>query len=232
MLWRRSTGEARLQWGCYLLLFAAALAGGLLVWRSMAFAGALGAVPLGWLLSRLLQRLREWRGRISRPAGIALATLAAALAGAVPLLTPAATAHRSASGETPSVRRSSCELRRYAPRLDRMAPATIFAPLDIGPSLIERSHHATVATGHHRAQAAMRDVITAFMADELRARAIVASHGATLIVVCADLAEPQIYAADAPGGLMAQILAGKPPAWLEPVDIGAPPAFKVWRVRS
>jgi hypothetical protein len=78
----------------------------------------------------------------------------------------------------------------------------------------------------------MRDVITAFMADERQARAIIARHGATLMVVCTDLAEPQIYAADAPHGLMAQILAGKPPEWLEPVDIGAPRTLKVWRVRS
>jgi O-antigen ligase len=133
-LWRGATGEARTQWASYLLLFAAACAGGLLVWRSMAFAGALAAVPLGWLVCQLLESLRAWRERVTkRTAGVALAALVLALAGATPLLTPAATAQRSASGATPSVRKSSCELRRHAPSLDRMAPATIFAPLDIGP---------------------------------------------------------------------------------------------------
>lgn len=230
MLWRGSVGEARREWGSYLLLFAAACATGVLVWRSMAFAGALAAVPLGWLIVQLLQRLRE-RGAALAGGG-AVAAAALALAVATPLLVPEARAQKAAPDESPAVRQSTCELRRNAARLDRMAPATLFAPLDIGPSLIERSHHATVATGHHRAQAAMRDVITAFMADEATARAIIARHGASVMVICTDLAEPHIYAADAPDGLMARILSGQAPGWLEPVDIGAPPTLKVWRVRS
>jgi len=148
------------------------------------------------------------------------------------VLAPAARAQRTSGEAPPAVRLSSCDLRESAPALNRFAPATLFAPLDIGPSLIERSHHSTVATGHHRARAAMRDVITAFMADEAEARAIVARHGATLLVVCTDLAEPHNYAADAPHGLMARILRGEAPDWLEPVDIGAPPTLKVWRVRG
>ena len=63
-------------------------------------------------------------------------------------------------------------------------------------------------------------------------RPIAARHGATLMVICTDLAEPHIYAADAPDGLMAQILRGEAPDWLEPVEIGAPPALRVWRIRS
>lgn len=229
MLWRQSAGEAREQWGGYALLFAAACATGLLVWRSTAFAGALAAVPLGWLIVRALAWLRA---RSSPGAGLAAAAAALALAGTAPVLAPAARAQRTSGEAPPAVRLSSCDLRESAPALNRFAPATLFAPLDIGPSLIERSHHSTVATGHHRARAAMRDVITAFMADEAEARAIVARHGATLLVVCTDLAEPHNYAADAPHGLMARILRGEAPDWLEPVDIGAPPTLKVWRVRG
>ena len=230
MLWRGADGEARRQWGSYLLLFAAACATGVLVWRSMAFAGALAAVPLGWLIVQLLERLRERGASLAGAAPVAAAALA--LVGTGVLLAPAVKAQKTSPGESRAVRMSSCELRRHASRLDRIAPATLFAPLDIGPSLIERSHHATVATGHHRAQAAMRDVITAFMADEATARAIVARHGASVMVICTDLAEPHIYAADAPDGLMARILSGRAPDWLEPVDIGAPPTLKVWRIRS
>jgi len=229
MLWGGATGEARRQWTAYAWLFAASFAAGLLVWRSMAFAGALAAVPLGWLIVRLLERLRERTA--ARTAGAALAAAVLAVAAALPGLVPAAKAQK-AEPEIRPVRQSSCELRRHVPRLDRIAPTTIFAPLDIGPALLERSRHATVATSHHRAQAAMRDVITAFMADQASARTIAARHGATLMVICTDLAEPHIYAADAPDGLMAQILRGEAPDWLEPVEIGAPPALRVWRIRS
>jgi hypothetical protein len=233
LLYRQSEGETRRLWGEYALLFAAACVSGLLVWRSIAFAGALAAVPLGWLIVRVLDGLRAWRERPRpRAGGLALATLAVTACGAFWLASPAIARKPAATGAAPAVRASSCELRDHVGRLDRFAPATIFAPLDIGPSLIERTHHATVATGHHRAQAAMRDVITGFMADDAHARAIMARHGASLVVVCTDLAEPALYAADGSDGLMAHLLAGRAPAWLEPVDIGAPPALKVWRVRG
>jgi len=232
-LYRTTEGAEQRWWRDYLLLFATAVLAGLLVWRSMAFAGALAAVPLGWLLSRLLSALRAWRQRadVCYAAGV----LALVVMGSAAILwLPNGRAQASVSapaGLSSAVRESRCELRRNAPLLDRFEPATIFAPLDIGPSLIERSHHAVVATGHHRAQAAMHDVVAAFMSDEDDARKTITAHGASLVVVCADLVEPAIYAADAPKGLIADLLAGDTPAWLEPVDIGAPPALKVWRVR-
>src|SRR6185503_9991370 len=107
---------------------------------SIAFAGALAAVPLGWLIARTLERLREWRER-PRPKAqdAALAGLALILAGAGALwLAPPASAGKLAN-HAPAVRSSSCALRAHVTRLDRFAPATIFAPLDIGPSLIERT---------------------------------------------------------------------------------------------
>jgi hypothetical protein len=232
-LWRGAGAEARRAWGEYLLLFAAAVGAGLLVWRSIAFAGAMAAVPLGWLIARLLVRLRERPARTQAPRrGMALALVALVLVGGAALLAPGALVKAGAVESATPVRESRCELRRHVVRLDRFEPVTLFAPLDIGPTLIERTHHATVATGHHRAQAAMRDVISAFMADERQARAIMARHGAGMVVICTDLVEPQIYAADAPDGLMAQLIAGQPPEWLEPVDIGGPERLKVWRIRN
>ena len=232
-LYRTTEGAERRWWRDYLLLFAATVLAGLLVWRSMAFAGALAAVPLGWLLSRTLSALREWRQRPAiRHAVVALTFVAIGSAALLLLTNKRAQATDAMSSRLSSaVRESRCDLRRNAPLLDRFAPATIFAPLDIGPSLIERSKHAVVATGHHRAQAAMHDVIAAFMSEEDIARQTIAAHGASLVVVCADLVEPAIYAAEAPEGLMADLLAGDAPAWLEPVDLGADPAFRVWRLR-
>ncbi len=230
---RGTEGDEQRWWRDYLVLFAASVVAGLLVWRSMAFAGALAAVPLGWLLSRALAALREWRQRPRvRHAVVALALVTMGSTAALLLSNEQAQASASApSGLSSAVRDSRCELRQNAPLLDRFAPATVFAPLDIGPSLIERSHHSVVATGHHRAQAAMHDVIAAFMSDADVARETIAAHGASLVVICTDLVEPAIYAADAPNGLMSDLLAGDTPAWLEPLDIGAPPAFKAWRVR-
>src|SRR5690606_25121348 len=230
-LQRRATGEERRWWREYLLIYGATLLTGLLVWRSLAFTGALAAVPLGWLLSRSLGLLRDGRSRPrARQALAAAALVSVAVAGVMLLGERTRASAAPASDISAAVRESSCALRVNAPRLERFAPTTIFAPLAIGPSLIARSHHAVVATGHHRAQAAMHDVIEGFVSDEASARETVTRHGAGLIVVCTDLFEPALYAAHAPDGLMAQLLAGAAPAWLEPVDIGGPEPLKVWRV--
>ena len=58
-LWRNRTGEERRWWFEYLLITGVAFVTGLLVWRSLAFVGALSAIPLGWLAGRLLEALRD-----------------------------------------------------------------------------------------------------------------------------------------------------------------------------
>src|SRR5690606_33917858 len=76
-LYRSASGDDRRWWREYLLIFGAALLGGLLVWRSLAFAGALVAVPLGWLLSRALVALRQLQLRPRARQALATAALAA-----------------------------------------------------------------------------------------------------------------------------------------------------------
>src|SRR3569623_49710 len=62
-LWRRSAGSERHFWLSYGLLGCASLAVGLLVWRSMAFTGALCVLPLAWLADRLVERVKAQRDR-------------------------------------------------------------------------------------------------------------------------------------------------------------------------
>jgi hypothetical protein len=113
-----------------------------------------------------------------------------------------------------------------------MPASTIFAPMDFGPAILLGTGHKVIATGHHRANLAMRDVIRAYTLPPAKAEAIVRGHQASYVVVCADLAEAQVYRTQAKDGLMAALLAGQTPAWLEPVPL-APHAgsLRLWRVR-
>ena len=76
----------------------------------------------------------------------------------------------------------------------------------------------------------MRDVILAYTSADALAHSIVSRHRAQYLVVCTDLVEPQMYAHEAPQGLMMRLLQGKAPAWLQEVPFDAPATFKVWRV--
>ncbi len=232
-LWREADGQMRTARLEYLFVLVGALLAGLMVWRSMAFVAAVSALPLGWLTWRLMVRFRHDR-RPARKALVAV-VLVVALMPAAPasLLVLARPAHATAGpvGPVGPVRRSSCDLASNAERLNRLPRGTLFAPIDVSPVILARTRHAVVATGHHRAQAGMRDLILAFTSPPDAARAIVKSRHASYLVVCRDLLEPQIYARRAPDGLMARILAGKPPPWLEPLDLDLPPSLLLYKVR-
>ena len=114
---------------------------------------------------------------------------------------------------------SACAIADHAALLDRLPRGEILAPLDIGPQLIFASDQTVVATGHHRGEAAMRTVISAFLGSPENAHRLLAERGTRYLMLCPDLGEPARYAAAAPNGFMAQLLEGRAPAWLEPVRL-------------
>ena len=234
LLIRRTAPAAQQRfWGEYLALFIAAMLTGMMVWRSIAFAAALGAVGLGWVLSRIVawaryDRTAAERGELPKR----YLTIAAAI-----ILLSALTFWPSPSGNGASKAGSqiastgpACDSPQVLAELNRLPAQTVFATLDISPAILATSHHAVVASNHHRANLAIRDVILAFLSEPAKARRIVTAHGAALVVVCTGLAEPDNYKRDAPRGLMADIAAGRTPRWLEPVALGQPESLKVFRV--
>jgi len=231
-LWRRTGAPAaeRRFWLSYGLLFCASLAVGLFVWRSMGFTGALSVLPLAWLAERVIEKVASLRA--APHAGLKQAAIGL---GGLMLLMPSvainvfvrttpAQAEAAASGPI------GCDIDRSARLLAPLPPTVVFAPLDIGPDILADTHHSVVATGHHRAGSAMHDVIEAFMAPKEKAHAIVTAHGAGLLAICTDLGETDRYRTEAPHGLMAQLVRGETPAWLQPVNVGGPASFRVWRV--
>jgi hypothetical protein len=229
VLWRSAGRAERSLRFDYLLLLGASLLCGLLTWRSMDFVCAIAAPPLGWLAWRLLLRFRS-AGTTAARVGAALAAIVVLLP-ATPMtvarmIMPAAVMPAAAV----SLRDSGCDLHNQAALLDRFPETTFFAPLDVSATILERSHHSVVATSHHRAQMAMRDVILAFTSPEVQARAVIAKHGAGYVALCTDLGEAQLYSVKAPHGLMAELRKGKAPQWLEPVPLEGETTFRLWKV--
>ncbi|MEO6153552.1 MAG: hypothetical protein ABIT09_00855 [Croceibacterium sp.] len=231
-LWLRSSGEERRWWLSYLLVTVAAFATGLMLWRGMAFVGALAALPLGWLAARMMAGVGN-----ARSTGCKLAIVSALLMVLVPSLPGALiqdfTPARAAEAQVPSNPASeACGLPASADRLGALAPATIFAPMDVGPALLVETHHAVVASSHHRAAAAMHDVIAAFTGSTDLAHRLIIKHRAGYVMVCTDLTEARLYANRAPGGFADQLIKGRVPPWLEPVALGGPAEFKLWKMHG
>ncbi len=114
-----------------------------------------------------------------------------------------------------------------------LRPSILFALIDMGPAILERTPHSVIATAHHRGERGLHDVIKAFLSSDDAARQIVMKHESDYLLICTDIGESALYAREAPDGLMAHLRAGDTPAWLEEVPLDdTPESFRVWRVKD
>jgi hypothetical protein len=225
-LWQGCAGWLRRFWFEYALIMAGTLALGLVVSRSSGFAAAVASIPLGWMLRdwhRKAGVARSGAGRIGLLLAAVLVVMPDLPLKAARLLDPAKPAAMTSA-------QRACDIAAAGPTLKALPPATILAPIDNGPMLLLHSPHKVLATAHHRAPAALRDVIAVFTSSPEIAEPIVRARGAAYLAVCPALAEIAIYREAAPGGLAAALANGKTPAWLRPVPMPQDSGLLVWEV--
>ena len=114
--------------------------------------------------------------------------------------------------------------------LDRYPAQTIFTFTDLGPRLITLTHHRAIAGPYHRNGDAILDVQHAFSRSPEEARAIMKRHGATLLLVCPDMAESTIYRARNKGGFYDRLAHGDRPAWLTPLPLPPKSPLRLFRI--
>lgn len=218
-------------WTDYALILAASFAISLLVARAGAAACVIAAPPLAWQLSRWLRSIRKMERPLPR-AG-AFFAVACALLPTLPLSLSAFVlpAHAQLKGAaTGNIKVSRCRIEDSAQILRDLPQGEIFAPLDIGPKLLLLTDHSVPATGHHRGNTAMRSVIETALGSADDARAALDERGSFYVALCPNLVEPRNYEAAAPEGFMADLLTGREPDWLTPIETAPDTTFKLWRV--
>jgi len=228
-LWRTSGQRVWLE---YSLLLAGCIAISIAVARFSGVACAVASVPLAWQLRDWLIRSRKLRAPVHLAAALAAFVLLmpgfviVGIESAAARMIPGSQATAADAPPAPP-----CTARSSITALAPLPPATVLAPLDIGPAILLDTRHSVVGTAHHRGSAGMRDLITAFIGSPDAARAIARRHGAAYVLTCAGLTEAQNYAAAAPDGLMGRLLANRPPRWLQPVALPASAGgLRLWRV--
>lgn len=122
----------------------------------------------------------------------------------------------------------ACQRLASVSALNRIYRSQFMAGLDASPSILQATHHKVIATGHHRNQAAMVDVIRAFTGSPQQTEAIFRKRKVQYLIICDGSFELQMYARRAPHGFLAQLREGKIPYWLtRQPDIGPFHLFKV-----
>ena len=193
--------------------------------RMMALPGATALIPLivaPWFLSPV-----RWK----RFAAIFLAVLAFGAAVPVALkLVPA--------DKVSAARARVSKANRICPSLAALAPVnaqpkgTIFTFIDLGPRLIVATHHDAIGGPYHRNDKAIADVMKAFRGDERQAHRIVTEYRSDYLMICPDMSTATIFMSEAPGGFYGQLVRGKVPPWLQPVELPKDSPFIMWKVVS
>jgi len=112
--------------------------------------------------------------------------------------------------------------------LNRLPPSYILATLDVGPLMLINTPHSFLGSGYHRNVGAIHGIISSFTQPADTAHRLMAARGMRYLLIDPDGNEATIYSQHAPGGLMAKLLNGQAPAWLEPVPLPHS-RYRMWR---
>ena len=121
-------------------------------------------------------------------------------------------------------------LRALAP-VGRQPKGIVFSFVDLGPRLISVTRHDAIAGPYHRNDRAIADVMNAFRGDEAQARRIIVDgYRSDYLLVCPNMSTATIFQADAPKGFYMQLIKGRVPGWLTPIDLGPKSPLLMWKV--
>ena len=136
------------------------------------------------------------------------------------------------------VRAKVAQANRRCPSLAALAPinaqpkGTVFSFIDLGPRLIVATHHDAIGGPYHRNDKAIADVMKAFRGNEAQARRIITEYRSHYLLICPNMSTATIFMSEAPSGFYGQLVRGRIPAWLEPVELPRNSPFKMWRVKG
>jgi hypothetical protein len=111
-------------------------------------------------------------------------------------------------------------------------PGLVMAPLFYGSTVLMLSAHDVVGGPYHRNGQAILDTINATHQPPDAAKRIIDARGVDYVAACAASLESAIAVNRAPDGLIADVLAGKDPAWLVPVPAREATALRLWQVKK
>jgi hypothetical protein len=213
----RTDGEARARW----LFLAALVAVGFAVgaWQIRAFSSVLPLAGLAWVggALALAERGRARHELLGGPLALALLLMLAS-----PFVWAlGASESEAAPGGAPGVSKAACLASERIAALDALPPGLALTAIDLGPYLLERTRHSTLAGPYHRDNHGNRAALEIWTGPAESAAPRLRALGVRYVFFCPGLIDD---ARDAPQGSLAAVLRDKaPPAGLRPQPLAAGP---------
>lgn len=231
MVWN-SRGDARklIAWAAIGLLAASGV--GLVMWQTRAGPAAQmlaipGATALAWLALVWLAKQRFMAVRVLGP------VLAFVLVSGI--ATGYATQYFSAEPLSEG-RKAINRANNGCPTLWALHPIAlqprgmVMTFVDLGPRLITVTPHDAITGPYHRNARQILDVMHFWRGDAANALATVERYKVDYVLICPNLSESTIYQAETPNGFYVQLLRGKVPNWMVPIQLPPYSPYRMWRV--
>lgn len=219
----------RPRWLALLLLGSIGFAGALWQVRVAASTGALLVPGISWLALRMFDHVSR---RPGAPALLAAALLVAFGSGAAPaaLARPLAALNRSdATGPAPSDPATCSDPASLAP-LAALPPGLVLSTIDPGSAILAFTPHAVLAAPYHRDTSGIRTSVLVLAAPPEAAWPLIREARVRYLALCRTSNETSDTISRHPDSLSADLLAGRVPAWLQPVG-GAGGVYRLFEVR-
>ncbi|MDB5695391.1 MAG: hypothetical protein JWN21_934 [Sphingomonas bacterium] len=187
-----------------------------------------GVVALGWLLIPWLRGRRSVLVRVLGPVAVLIVVMAGLFAStAVSWFR----VDRPTTGQARvNVATGDCMRTSRLLTLNRYPRARMFSFVDLGPRLITVTHHDAIAGPYHRNGDAIMAVKHAFGRSPAEARRIMRASGATLLLICPNMAESTIYRVRNKGGFYDQLASGARFPWLSRLPLPRSSPYALYRI--
>jgi hypothetical protein len=136
------------------------------------------------------------------------------------------------ANEQAAVNKTACERKQDFDALAQVPPSRVLAISNLGSPILAYSRHSVFAGPYHRNVAGNLLALNAFMGSETAAETVARQHRVGLVAICAGSAESKLITEKKPDGLLARLMRGEAPAWLDPIAETRGQPIELFRVKS
>ncbi|MCF6221806.1 MAG: hypothetical protein L3J65_11905 [Robiginitomaculum sp.] len=213
------------------------LIAGLLQTRLMFVSNAL-AIPLA---ASVVLRLLSWAGKFKPRAKMVLIRSAIIIALSpvtlpilISMVAPSDDANEAAANnntQKSGLEAPECFSQTVLGKLTALPAGTALTQIDLGAPILKFTDLSVTSAPYHRNTSGILAALDMFIEDEATAKRAVAKMRADYVIACRDSNETKMMLGYGPDGMLAKLIAGEVPSWLEKVKLDTEGVLLVYRVK-